>query len=185
MQKYSKDEQLYLEIKKGNQKVIEETYKKYRTNFKAFIIKSFDSTSNQALEVYQEAFVSFIGNIQNEKLALPLRCTLKTYLFGIGKNNYHNQFSNAYHKKMTFPEEFPELSVNPYGVSQLEAEDNAKQVERLLDMLDEGCKKLLSLLFLKGYSGEAAALVLNIPSPEATRKRKYDCLKKIRKNLNR
>ncbi|MCB0572745.1 MAG: sigma-70 family RNA polymerase sigma factor, partial [Phaeodactylibacter sp.] len=56
----------------------------------------------------------------------------------------------------------------------------AELVRRLLDKIGEPCKRLLELIFVHGYVMDAVAEELELPSAGAARKRKFDCLKKMR-----
>ena len=183
MNKYPKDEKLYLEIKAGNERTLQNLYQQYRAEFRAYMMHQYKCNPDEALEIYTESFTSFYFNIKRNQFQSPLKCKLKTYLFSIGKYAYFNKKKAA--NKIELVSEFPELEVVSSGVTRLEATDNARLVAGILNTLGAACQELLKLIYFKNYSFEAAAIALNIPTQEAARKRKYDCLKKIRNNLKR
>ncbi|MEO1434632.1 MAG: sigma-70 family RNA polymerase sigma factor, partial [Bacteroidota bacterium] len=122
-------------------------------------------------------------NIRDGKLELPLKSTLKTYLLGIGKHYFHKRYFNKYGQvtDIGLPEHMQwSLSSRPEIVDYFNDEWKARLVADLLNQLGEPCKELLTLSFLKGYSSEALAKSMNIPSEGAARRRKSYCLDKLR-----
>jgi RNA polymerase sigma factor (sigma-70 family) len=67
--------------------------------------------------------------------------------------------------------------------NEAEKKHQKELVRKLLSLLDERCRQILTLIFIKGYATEAVASELDLPSEGAVRKGQYDCLKKMRKMM--
>ena len=120
--------------------------------------------------------VIFHRNVKNNKLIPPLKSTLKTYLFGIGKLLYLKKGGTS----ETWEEEIPDQAVMPEIEKQSDQEAKAVLVGRLLDRIGEPCKELLTLVYIEENVMEAVAAKMGFPSEGAARKRKFDCLQKLR-----
>lgn len=183
---YADDERLYAQIKAKQQSVINTLYRSYRSSFVAYALnlcwsKQVKAPRDEILGIYNEAFAAMILNIQQDRLRLPLKSTLKTYLFAIGRNKCLRWID----KQMKDRHEFVDFAEEPtVDLSSLKLDFDptlGEQVHQLLQQLNESCRELLTLIYLKGWHQEAIIDKMAIPSPEAYRKRKFDCLKKLRK----
>ena len=183
MSKYHQDEQWMKTIAAGDRTLLKELYLRFREPFLAFIQRHFQCTPQRATDIYPEAFSRFYFAIEEKKLQPPLKSSLKTYLFTVGKNLYHKRYLDAYHKKKSMEEQIPDRGSRPEAEAWLESEDNTHIVAELLAALDATCQRLLKLYFWKNYSAEAIGRELGIATPGAVRKRRFDCIKKMRRLL--
>ncbi len=156
-----------------------ELYDEMRSPFRLFFIKYAAMPPEGAVELYQDAMVVLYHNIINGKLQPPLASTLKTYLFGIGKMLLKKKAADTGNRE----DDIPDLPVEPEIESWQEQSAKAELIRRLLDKLGEPCRQVLELAYLRGFVMEAIAEELNLPSAGAARKRKHDCLKKLRELL--
>lgn len=166
------------ELQKGNRKSWEEFFHNNREAFKSFVFKYGRVDGEQADAMYQEAVVLLYRNIREGHLQPPLRSTLRTYLFGIAKNLCRQQ--NRSHLK--FPSQLPEIA-EEWFETKFDQEHYGELVRNLLERLSGMCSEFLRLVFIEEKSQEEVCALMHIPSPEAFRKRKHDCLKRIRKLL--
>lgn len=178
---FEKDEMMLKELESASDTVIKKYFLQYQNNFIRFICKMYKVEEEKAKSIYPEAFSKFYFNIKQRKLTSPLRSTLQTYLFSIGKHVFHNTYFNKYQRSTDFPEEMPENSNHAEELDYFEYDDQKKLVKRLLAQINEKCRVLLEMTYIKNYEPEAIVERLNIPSNGAYRKRKFDCLKKLRK----
>ncbi|MCB0585801.1 MAG: sigma-70 family RNA polymerase sigma factor [Phaeodactylibacter sp.] len=179
MSKYPDDDRRLQKLAAGQGQEWKSLYDEMRSPFRLFFIKYGAMPPEAALELYQEAMVVLYRNVVNGKLQPPLASTLKTYLFGIGKILLKKKDNTT----GDWGDDIPELPVAPEVESQQEQKAKAELVRRLLDKVGEACRQVLELAFLKGYVMEAIAEELGLPSAGAARKRKHDCLKKLRELL--
>ncbi|RMG81801.1 MAG: sigma-70 family RNA polymerase sigma factor [Bacteroidetes bacterium] len=176
MSKYETDEKTLSELKTGDHGVWKQFFDRHCEAFLLFLMKNAHMTKYEALEKYQDAVIILYRKVMNNELNPPLTSTLRTYLFGIGKKLAFAQKSGQ-----TWNPEIPDVPVEP--AAELSAEDQhlKTRVAGLLNQLDERCRQILTLIFLKNYSTDAVAHTLGLPSEGAVRKGQFDCLKKLRK----
>ncbi len=176
MNKYREDEALLKKLKTGNQLIWKDFFDMHSQAFLMFIMKFCGIDKEAAIEKYQDVMIIFHRKVKNEGLELPLQSALRTYLFGIGKKLCH-QKSNS----KVVSDEIPDVSIPPSIELETEQKHTKELVQNLLKQLDERCRNILTLIFIKGYSKDAVAETLGMPSEGAVRKGQFDCLKKMRK----
>ncbi len=167
-------------FKHGNQRVMHGFYKEHREPFLAFIQKSFSLDPDAASEVYGDSFTALYLNVRNGKLELPLKSSLKTYLFAIGRNHALKKFRK---RKEVYVEHLPEKGEGPAVESALEQQETIALVESLLQKMGEGCQKVLRMFYIEEEDFKSIAAALGVDKPASLRKKKFDCLKKMRKLL--
>lgn len=183
--KYLKDENLLEQIKSGNRSLLNELYKTYKSPFCAFLFKNNSLTEDEVLEIYTKTFTSFYFNIRDGKLVAPLQSSLKSYLFGIGKNYLLKFWTKNSRKKEhsigDWDEDF-EIDFQKPGVYDYYENQSSKTlVKSLLSQLGNPCKELLQLSFIEENADDAIAVKMEIPSTVAVRQRRFKCLEKLRK----
>ncbi len=184
MSDYQKDEGLLASLKSGDQKTLEKMYSALQDDFCRFIVSTFKCDYQQARDIYPECMSILYLNIRRNRLAPPLRSSLKTYLFSIGRHIYHRRNLDKYNThKMAYPAEMEVSQVSDMVDDAMLKKERARQLRELLHKLGDPCKSLLE----KVYFEEISFVVLSEQqgTPEATlRKRKFDCLKKLRKLIS-
>lgn len=175
MSKYRQDDERLNLLKTGSHPAWKSFFDDNADPFLLFVMKYGKVQRDQAFELYQDAIIILHRNVTGEKLAAPLRSSLQTYLFGIGKNLCRR--SGGSH--VTFPTDLPDVPLNPFEEED-ERRHNAALVINLLNRIGDKCREFLTLVFLDEVPSKDIIKDLNIPSEEAFRKRKHDCLKKMR-----
>lgn len=178
MSKYTEDEALLNKLKTGNALVWKQFFDRNSDPFLLYIMKYSGLDKNTAIEKYQDAMVIFHRKVTNNNLNPPLQSALRTYLIGIGKMLCRQKGRMDDHT-----DEIPEIAINPMVENEAEKNHTKELVRRLLNQLDERCRQILTLVFLKNYSTDAVAAEMGIPSEGAVRKGQFDCLKKLRKMI--
>jgi len=178
MSKYQEAERRLKELQSGGDIAWKAFYDDMRSPFRLFFMKIANLNPEEAGELFHDTMIVFHRNVRNGKLLSPLQSNLKTYLFGIGKNVLRKRG-----RKGNWETEIPDVGVEAIVESQHEREAKASLVRRLLAKMGDSCRQLLELVYLKGYVMEAVAKELNITNEGTVRKRKFDCLKKMRKLL--
>jgi RNA polymerase sigma factor (sigma-70 family) len=175
MSKYQQDDELLKRLKSGNHRVWKELFDNNIDAFILFVMKYGKLQQDEAYGIYQEAIVIFHRNVTSGKIEPPLRSSLSTYIYGIGKNLCRRKTST----NLSFPENLPELPQTPFEELD-ERRHNAAVVKSLLARIGENCREFLTMVFLEEKQQDDIMVQMEIPSPEAFRKRKHDCLKKMR-----
>ncbi len=175
MSNYKQDEAQLLKLKTGNHREWKHFFDEHIEAFLLFVMKYGHLQREEALSIYQETIVIFHRNVTNLKLEPPLRSSLSTYIYGIGKNLCRRKTGTS----LTFPENLPEIPQTPFEEED-ERRHNAAVVKNLLKRIGEKCREFLTMVFLEEKPQEDIMSQMDIPSPEAFRKRKHDCLKKMK-----
>jgi len=169
-------------LKHGNENEIRALYPTYRSSFVRYIAKAFQCPPSRAEEIYPEAFSILYFNIKHEKLTTPLKSTLQTYLNSTGWNLYHRRYFDKYQRdKAELSELLPETQV--LVDAAIIQQERAIHVRKLLDAIGEPCKSLLYQIYFDESSYKEIASNTDI-AETTLRKRKYDCLEKIRRLLD-
>lgn len=175
MSKYQEAENRLKELQGGGDLVWKSFYEDMRSPFRLFFMKKASLDPEEAGQLFHDTMIIFHRNVLRAKLQAPLQSTLKTYLFGIGKNVLRKEG-----RKGDWENEIPEVAVEAVVESVHERAAKADLVRRLLSQIGDSCRRLLELVYLKGYVMEAVAKELDIANEGTVRKRKFDCLKKMR-----
>lgn len=178
MSNYKEDEKLLEKLKTNDRMVWKQFFDDHHQAFLLFIMKYAVIDKSTAIEKYQDAMVIFHRKVTNNDLNAPLQSALKTYLIGIGK-----MLCRQKGKMDDHTDEIPEIAIVPLVENEAEKKHQKELVRKLLSLLDERCRQILTLIFIKGYATEAVASELDLPSEGAVRKGQYDCLKKMRKMM--
>ncbi|MEM6261570.1 MAG: sigma-70 family RNA polymerase sigma factor [Bacteroidota bacterium] len=175
----TEEQRLFQEIQKGNERTLHELYESYRSPFIGYLIKTYQCSEDRAVQVYQKAFTVFYFNIKDGKVQ-ELTSTLKTYLFGIGKRVMF-EFFREDAKSSASLDDAPEVQVLDLSyLSQESADHREKVVKTLLGQLGDKCREILKLYYFQRFSMESIADELGYKNDKVAKKKKYECLQKLR-----
>ena len=181
---YGSDEMILERLKASDEKVLRELYALWQGPFCRHVARSQQSTLDRAREIFPESFGILYFNIQNNKLVPPLRSSLKTYLLSIGNNVYRRRYQDKYHRvKENLDQVTGDFSCEHAVERAFEKNERADNLRRLLDTLGDPCRALLMEVYFEEIS--YADLQRRYDVAEGVlRKRKYDCLKKLRQLIS-
>lgn len=177
MSKYQAEEQWLAQLQTGDDQHWKAFYEEVRQAFRLFFIKKTSLSMEEASELLHEAMVIFHRKVMSGGLQAPLESKLSTYLIGIGKILARKKEIS---KADQWDTEIPDPGVAPDVERYENSKANAVLVDRLLQKIGQPCRQLLELFYIKGYAIDAVMTTLDLPSEGATRKKKFDCLKKMR-----
>ncbi|MEK7256057.1 MAG: hypothetical protein AAB316_14995, partial [Bacteroidota bacterium] len=135
MSKYRQDDERLNVLKTGSHPAWKSFFDDNLEAFLLFVMKYGRVQRDQAFELYQDSIIILHRNVTGEKLATPLRSSLQTYLFGIGKNLCRRSGSSH----LSFPADLPEVPLNPFEEED-EQRHNAALVKNLLNQIGEKCR---------------------------------------------
>lgn len=177
---YKRDEIILASLKAGEQTVMNDVYTENCDAFCKYIMVTFKCSYQRAMDIYPESFSIMYFNIQRGRLAVPLRSTLKTYLCSVGRHLYYRRYLDRYSTgKADEVDQDQTMQVGATVDGALMMKERAGQLKSLLRQLGDPCKSLLEQVYYKDVS--FVALSERYDTVEGTlRKRKFDCLKKLR-----
>ena len=133
MSKYARDEERLRELAQGGDAAWRTFYDDLRSPFRLFFLKHTNWGPEQVTSLYQDAMVVVHRKVTSGDLEAPLRSSLRTYLFGVGKMLYRKQGGT----RIQWEEEIPEVAI-PQGVEdRITERERAKWVRDLLNRMDE------------------------------------------------
>lgn len=160
-------------ILKGDRHALTIVYKKHRLFIQNYIT-SHRGNREDAQDVYQEVMMVFYANIVSGRL-ICLQGKLSTYLYKVAQNVWHNrQRLREPLAHATALTDYPiERSINT-------AKEDAL-LHQLMNGLDYRCREMLTLFYFERLPMKKIAERMGMDQVESARKRKWDCLEKLRK----
>ncbi len=180
MSKYARDEDRLRELALGGDASWRTFYDDLRSPFRLFFLKHTTWSPEQVGALYQDVMVVLHRKVTSGDLQAPLRSSLRTYLFGVGKMLYRKQGGS----KVQWEEEIPEVAVPASVEDHIAERERAAWVRDLLNRMDDKCREILEMVYLRGFSMESVAEDLQLSGAGSARKRKFDCLQRMRKLIN-
>ncbi len=168
-------------IKAGSEKILFQLYEAYRDEFVNWAVRNHKVSVEEAKDIFQEAMVGLYKNVKGGRVD-SLTVTVKTYLFGIGKNNLLNLIKrkSIEQKVMAEFEAVPE-----YGIAKRYDEEHMVYLaKRIYRAIGSPCKEVLEMFYANGYDMESIALRLGYKNSDVAKKKKYECLKKLEERIS-
>ena len=169
-------------LKKGDKTILKEIYTDYKDSFLKYAYR-YSLTEEDLVDIYQDATIALYENAINGKMN-NLKCSIKTYLFSIGKNMIYEQMRK--HKKAimvnvdALKDEYNEEVIFDNEVlnhHQLKLQNGFKR-------LGEQCKKILTLFYYNGYTLDEITTSLNYTKKDVVKSQKSRCLAKLKSIIN-
>ena len=150
---------------------MEYIYKHYFRIIKRFVLEN-SGNIEDAKDIFQEAIFVIYDKIQKNEL--KLECSLKTYLYSVSRNMWHEQL--RYKKKMiTQFKDFENYIDFDTDFEILNKEILADYLfHKHLLSLTENCQKIIRFLLNKVSSKEISR-IMGFKSEHYANKRKYQC----------
>lgn len=167
-------------IRKRDAKAMERIYSEHRNEFIHWSIGKFGINEEEALDHYQEVITLFLEKVLNGTLE-NIDSSIKTYLFGIGKNRVFQSFDEKkrLEKHMDAVSEHYQFLIS--SDESLEAfRETRSKAAVALNELGAACKELLQLFYFEKLSMSEIAARLGHKNEGVSRTTKKRCLEKIR-----
>ncbi len=164
-------------IRNDNDAVMSRVYKSYYPMIEHFIITN-GGITEEAKDIYQEAFIVLYENLQNSDFQLS--CKIKTYLYSICRRLWLKRFTykTKYQGNLTDSEEFIEV----------DEDGNAAQNEMLFGLMEESlaklgepCKTILEDYYIKDMNMVQIAEKMGYTNADNAKNQKYKCLTRLKK----
>jgi len=166
----------------GDSQAIEELMDACYPQVRRFVMKN-SGTEEDAEDVFMETIEGILNEGRDKSITLTSK--FSTYVFGICKNKWLNVLRKrkSYREKVTMlaRELSTQGTVDPFEA--MGEDDIETLVKNQFARLPEDCRRLLYLNFHTGDSQKKIAEQMGFTYPYV-RKRKSDCLKKLRKLID-
>jgi len=179
------EQQLILLLKNSDKEALKNLYLENRNSFIGFARK-FNVSENDILDAYQDAIIALTekahrGEIDN------LKCSVKTYLFGIGKYMLFEKARKNKKRIVDFPREkeaynFQEITSNFF-------DEEPNKFELLLQKgfasLGKKCKEVLRLFYYRGFTIDEISEKLNYKDKNVVKSQKSRCIKQLKEKIKK
>lgn len=167
----------YIEaIKLRENDVINKIYVAFKKEFIKWAASTFNCSSEDALDAYQDAIIILCDNIHEGKLT-TLNSSLKTYLFAIGKNMLFQKMS----KKQKLENNISEIQHLWYeSVDKEDSERYKRVLANCLNCLREPCRSILRMHYYEKLPMKTIAEILDYKNEDVVKSQKLRCIKALR-----
>jgi RNA polymerase sigma-70 factor (ECF subfamily) len=174
------DAELLELVRSGDTGGLSFVYEKYRQEYINWIRRFGNCASDEASEFYQSTILIFYENVMNGKLS-ALQSSLKTYLFGIGKNLVLHEYRNGTRNERVKAEFLLQIHLADTPQEMAEEELDLALVHRCFDRIGDPCHRLLELFYFHQKSMEEITAELGYKNSETAKNLKYKCMERLRK----
>ncbi len=174
------DNEIILRIRDKDESILSQTYQRYRKEFIRWLGKKYRCPEEDAEEIYQLAFFTFYDQILTGKLT-HIVSSIKTYLFGIGKNKFYQH----QRQKVRYQELPPEIMGMEDASEEewQEREMKCLKIEEALKKLGDPCQQILVMKIYENRSMEYITEKLGYKNAATTKNQKYKCQERLKKIL--
>ncbi len=174
------DAELLHLVRSGDPSGLSFVYEKYRREYINWIRRFGNCGPDEACEFYQGTILIFYENVMNGKLA-ELQSSLKTYLFGIGKNLVMHEYRKAMRGERVKAEYILHAHLADSPQEMAAEEMDLGLVRRCFERIGDPCHRLLELFYFHQKSMEEICGELGYKNPETAKNQKYKCMERLRK----
>ncbi len=159
---------------------MERVYLDHRDEFVNWFKGKYRLTSDEALDHYQDIITIFFEKVISGNLE-EVQSSIKTYLFGMGKNRMLQKFQQQTRKdrhNVNLLEHYTFLAEDDHSKSVFE--NASDTLGRIFDELNESCREILRLFYFEKKSMSEIAQILGHKNEGVSRTTKKRCMEKVR-----
>ena len=175
----AKQSEIIQKIRSGGQTELGMIYEEYRSEFLQWITKEYACSMDDGKDMYQLAILIFYDNIKRGKLE-HLVSSVKTYLFGIGKNLAKDNMR----KEKKFIPINQEKWIKEYLIDEPDQpiDDKIFALAKIaLQKLGQPCQRLIELFYYENKNMQEITEAMQYKNPETAKNQKCKCMARLRK----
>ncbi len=165
-------------LRNGDEQAFEWLYNEYKEGFLSFG-KNYAFDQDELLDIYQDAVIALFQNFVQKQLILE-QSTVKTYLFGIGKNLLNKA---AQKKGKLVRMEGQVLSTEAIETEDIDTSTRSRQLAEAFRQLGAKCKEVLELFYYRGYSIKEIVEATDYKDENTVKSHKSRCMKGLREKI--
>ncbi len=175
-----KEKQSIEKFRNEDKAFIKEIYLSAKPKFMGFMIREYQLDNDICLDVYQDSFCLLHKKIMNGSIT-EMTSSFETLLIGFGRNLVRN----AQRKKSElYSIDLPETADVETPFTLLAAKTQKFAVRNILNLVGHDCQKVLKSFYYLEKSMAEIADELSYANANVAKKKKYECLKKLRSKVN-
>ncbi|MGK7397262.1 MAG: RNA polymerase sigma factor [Candidatus Cyclobacteriaceae bacterium M3_2C_046] len=169
-------------IKAGDDQPLINIYKLYRQEFVTWALQRYKMDKDDAIDIFQDAIICFQRNIFQGKLE-QLNSSLKTYLYGIGKNLIRDKMKK--NKRMVKNHHISEIDHIQYPevIESIYSHERSQLVFQIMKKVQEPCLSILKMFYYQSLSMKEIAEKLNYKNENVAKTQKLRCLNLLKKKV--
>lgn len=169
----SENNQLIDQLRQDGKDALATIYKLYRAEFIQWMRASSSCDEEEAKDLYQQSIIILYENVVGGRLT-EFTSSIKTYLFGIGKNKLREMDREKSKQRKIKAEDLQQND-------DASKENRLQQVETCVERLGEPCRSLLIQYYYHKRSIDQLKELFNYRNIETAKNQKYKCLERLRK----
>ena len=181
------DQELFAAVRAGDYAALDQLYLQHRAAFVSYAGQRLYATEEDAVDSFQDAVIAFYKNAATGRLT-ELTCSLRTYLFAVGKRLVYRRNQQRHRETPTDHEagegRDPADELDLSLLNRLENDEQREALALALSRLGDNCRQILHLFYYQRYPIESIQDTLGYSSPGAVRIKKMRCLETLRKHVS-
>ena len=171
------DEEIVLELKRGNTAVLKYCYTKTLGQVEGMVIKNGGSRED-AKDLFHDALIILNNNCRTTDFKLT--SSLSTYLYSICRYSWLNQLNKQKKGEEMIRKMYEEVGQLTYKSTN----DLVEAIMMAMDKLGEKCKEILLDYYYGKFTYEEIAKNLAYASAQVVRQQKYRCIQKLKETTD-
>lgn len=177
-----KEADLRINLQKGSEEGVVALYTQYRREFFDWAGLHYKLGPDTCADVFQDAVISLFIQAKGGRLN-QLNCSIKTYLFAIGKNMALKHLHKKKKQEQPQFEAIAALADETYESTQEPMEQREQVVAQVLGKLGEPCKSILRLFYFNALSMAEIARELRYKNENVVKSQKLRCLNEVKRQV--
>ena len=174
------------QLKKGDRDTLKKIYLEHKREFFKFANR-FHLKDMDLEDIYQDAMIALMENAQKGKMD-DLGCSIKTYLFSIGKYMAYNHTRNkskTYHTKDDYVFDKHEYETMDSILENESLSFYQKKIVDGLKKLGNKCREILTLFYYSGLTIEEIMSAQGYENKNTVKSQKSRCLKSLKELIKK
>lgn len=169
------DYELQIALRADNKKALEEVYTSHRKEF-LYYFKSYSLDEADILDIYQDSIVAMHQKFVTDQLELK-SSSIKTYLFGIGKNKIFKKLKSEqrFIRVEVEKKEYDEVVLEEHTPSELQL-----SLAKRLEEISESCQNLLKMFYYRNLTIDEIVELTHYKDGSTVRSQKSRCLRHLK-----
>lgn len=168
-----------IRLRQDDKTALAEVYQQHRHAFLQYA-RRFSLSQEDLLDIYQDAVIAMHQNFVMKQLKLE-KTSIKTYLFGIGKNMIFNRLKEhtKYQEVQEIPDEIEEVVWEKDSPTE-----EQRQLARNFGKLSHSCQEILNMFYYRSLTVKEIVQLSHYKDENTVKSHKSRCLKKLVQSIN-
>lgn len=170
------EKSLQEKIRDDDKTALDFIYKEYKAGFINYALR-YQLSRDDLEDVFQDSVIAVYQNLAIKKVILK-NSSIKTYLYGIGKNMIYSRFK----KKVNTVAVIDNLTVEE-AYKEEEVSEEQKLLAKHFKNLSESCKQILKLFYYRGFTVKEIVEGTEYKDENTVKSHKSRCLKGLKEKI--